>query len=147
MRVGFVLSGVVKISFHYNSREFIRFFCPENTFTGAYTALIEGRDKSDVDIIALEPTELLIFDYDKFTSRLPNHWSWQQIGRKLAERYLLMRERRAQELLTLTASQRFDSFNTQYPTLLSRIPQKDLATFLGITPQSLSRIRASRKKR
>jgi CRP-like cAMP-binding protein len=47
-------------------------------------------------------------------------------------------------LLSATAEERYDDFNQMYPNLANRIPQKMIASYLGITPESLSRVRKSR---
>ena len=47
-------------------------------------------------------------------------------------------------LLSATAEERYNDFNQMYPNLANRIPQKMIASYLGITPESLSRVRKSR---
>lgn len=66
-------------------------------------------------------------------------------GRKFAESEFLRTEERLIPLLFTTASERYELLLTQHPDLLQRMPLECLATYLGVTPVSLSRIRAKRK--
>lgn len=67
-------------------------------------------------------------------------------GRKLAEQEFLRTEKKLIPLLFTTASMRYHTLLKDNPALLQRIPLECLASYLGITPVSLSRIRASLKK-
>jgi CRP-like cAMP-binding protein len=140
--VGFVVQGLLKAWYTTRTgKEHIRVFLPENTVAAAYVALLRGDATSEVNLTALEPTELLVFDYAAYVARRTKHWAWQQIGRIVAEQAYILRERRQYELAVLSAEDRLASFLEQSPGLAARISQKDLACFLGMTPVSLSRIR------
>lgn len=66
-------------------------------------------------------------------------------GRKFAEKELLQAEEKFIPLLFTTASERYETLLKQHPDLLQRIPLEHLASYLGITPVSLSRIRGKNK--
>lgn len=51
----------------------------------------------------------------------------------------------AEELMTKTAGERYDDLLARHPDILNRTPRKYIASFLGITPQSLSRIKKQKK--
>ena len=148
-RVGFILKGLLKVSYlTRGGQEFIRTFCFEKMFAADLAALYQSKGvPSTVNISVLEPTEMVIFDYENFRARFQTHWTWQQIGRLFAERYYLIRERRQFELQTMSASERLESFLRQFPGLANRVSHKDLARYLSITPESLSRLRARLKER
>jgi CRP-like cAMP-binding protein len=146
--VGFVVRGLLKAWYATRTgKEHIRVFLPENTVGAAYVALLRGDPTSEVNLTALEPTELLVFDWSHYIARRNAHWGWQQIGRIVAEQAYLLRERRQYELAVLSAEERLASFLEQFPGLAARISQKDLACFLGMTPVSLSRIRGRARAR
>jgi CRP-like cAMP-binding protein len=65
----------------------------------------------------------------------------------MAEAMLLEREARAHELLTLTATERYTRFRDTHRELLSLLRSYDIASYLGITPVSLSRLRARHRSR
>ena len=110
----------------------------------ALTSLLLGASESDVTIVALEPCRIISFNFKDYRNLLPAHWTWQQIGRIMAEKHYVMRERRQYQLLTMSADERLDQFLKDYPNLGGRVSQKDLAAYLGITPVSLSRLRGKR---
>lgn len=146
--VAFVVRGLLKAWYTTRTgKEHIRVFLAENSMAAAYVALLRGDATSEVNLTALEPTELLVFDYSAYVARRKKHWAWQQIGRIVAEQAYLLRERRQYELAVLSAEDRLASFLEQFPGLAARISQKDLACFLGMTPVSLSRIRGRARAR
>jgi CRP-like cAMP-binding protein len=146
--VAFVVRGLLKAWYTTRTgKEHIRVFLPENTVAAAYVALLRGDKESEVNLTALEPSELLVFDYSAYVARRAKHWAWQQIGRIVAEQAYIIRERRQYELAVLSAEDRLASFLETSPGLAARISQKDLACFLGMTPVSLSRLRARARAR
>jgi predicted nucleic acid-binding Zn ribbon protein len=64
----------------------------------------------------------------------------------IAEDHYRQRERREQELLLNSATERWATFMRQQPDLAKRLPQKIIASYLGITPVALSRITAGTRK-
>ena len=146
--VAFVVKGLLKAWYTTRTgKEHIRVFLAENSMAVVYVALLRGDATSEVNLTAVEPTELLVFDYAAYVARRSKHWAWQQIGRIVAEQAYILRERRQYELAVLSAEDRLASFLEQFPGLAARISQKDLACFLGMTPVSLSRIRGRARKR
>lgn len=147
-RMAFVLKGLLKA--YYLTRkgdEFIRTFCAEKSFAAAYAALVARLPKAEVDLVAIEASELLVFDWENFAGRFQDHWTWQQIGRVIAEITYYARERRQFEFMTMSAEERFDMFMAAHGDLAARISQKDMASYLGVTPVSLSRLRARKRAR
>jgi hypothetical protein len=67
------------------------------------------------------------------------------MGRKIAEELFLKKTRREMSLLEDTATQRYLDLLSEQPLLIRYIPQKYLASYIGIRPQSLSRIRKAIK--
>jgi CRP-like cAMP-binding protein len=144
--IGFVVSGLLKLFYlTRKGREYIRNFCPPATFAASYVSLLQGSRQSDVSIVALEPSELVVFDYQHLRERMAAHWTWQQLGRVAIEQAYLAREQRQLELLTLSAEERLDRLFERAPLIAERCSQKDVATYIGITPVSLSRLRANRR--
>ena len=64
------------------------------------------------------------------------------IGRQIAEQFFIGKQKRELSLLTQSAEERYYSLFTHQPQLIKEIPLKYIASYIGITPQALSRIRA-----
>ncbi|GAB3223413.1 Crp/Fnr family transcriptional regulator [Hymenobacter seoulensis] len=66
------------------------------------------------------------------------------VGRVLTEKYYVLSEQRALHLRMYTAAERYDLLLAQFPDIFRRVPLKLLASHLGLTPETLSRLRARR---
>jgi CRP-like cAMP-binding protein len=94
-------------------------------------------------IQALEPTVVLAADAAAFNALYDRHPIFDRMGRKLGEWWLGHKESRARSFQTQDARARYLSFTRQHGDLAQRIPQYHIASYLGITEVSLSRIRRS----
>ncbi|MCA9609020.1 MAG: Crp/Fnr family transcriptional regulator [Myxococcales bacterium] len=142
-RFGVVARGLVrKYYVDVEGRERIRAFVSEGGFVGAYAALLTG-GVSELHIQALEPTELWSLDHQHLRGlAVRGEGAWERRARVLAETAFVEREGRERELLTLSATERWLALCRREPELVERARQKHLASYLGITPVALSRIRA-----
>lgn len=139
----FVASGLLR--FYYldeEGNESNKAFVAENEFAGplASAAL-------DLPVIygiqALEPSSLLVARYADFSSLFEEDPLYDRLGRKFAELLLVRKELRMRSMLQKKAAQRYIEFRDQYPVLIQRVPQYHIASYLGITEVSLSRLRRS----
>lgn len=125
----------------------MRSFHPEGSLVAAFSALITGT-LSNVCVEAVEDdSELLQFNYAKYLALMKGHGCWKDISRKVAENLYVARERRQYELLSLDAETRFELFRKEYGNIIQRLNQQDIANYVGITPVSLSRIKAKMQKK
>jgi CRP-like cAMP-binding protein len=144
-RIGFNRSGLLRLFYiDRNGIEINKHFCLKNTLAISYSAFFR-REESRLYIQALEDSELLIVDYDTYQELLNSHICWQIVARKLAEILFVLKEKREAELLLDSAPERYQQFLQDYPGLEKRIAQYHIASYLGITPESLSRIRSTLK--
>ncbi len=140
-RLAFVNSGLLR--FFYTTpdgREFNKSFSRENEFAGAYSAYL-AREPARFAIQALEPCRLLAAKIDDIVALFERDLCWQKLGRLLVERLYVKKEQREAELLLDDAASRYRRFQQAYPGLEQRLPQYHVASYLGITPVALSRIR------
>lgn len=139
--VGFNQSGLLRLYYtHESGSEFTKHFCIENTFIISFGAYLENR-ASRFHAEALEDTRLLIADIHAYRKLLLRHPCWQMVGRKMAESLFLAKEKRESEFLLDDAKDRYIRFLKDFPDLENRTKQYHIASYLGITPESLSRIR------
>ncbi|MBW4558298.1 MAG: Crp/Fnr family transcriptional regulator [Trichormus sp. ATA11-4-KO1] len=143
--IGFVISGILRLYYvDGDGTEYTKSFCAENSFVAAYSALLLEQS-SQLFIHALEDTKLLIADYSAYCSLSKNHPCWQSLNCKIAEILFIKKEKRESALLLDDAKTRYLSFQSKYPSLETRLKQHHIASYLGITPVTLSRIRTQLK--
>lgn len=143
--IGFVISGILRLYYvDCEGTEYTKSFCAENSFVAAYSALLLEQP-SRLFIQALEDAKLLIADYSAYCSLSKNHACWQVLNCKIAEILFIKKEKRENALLLDDAKTRYLSFQAEYPGLETRLKQHHIASYLGITPVTLSRIRTQLK--
>ena len=139
----FVVKGLLR--FYYlndGGVESNKAFVKENEFAGPLASaslnlpVIYG-------IQTLEPAVLLVARYADFAALFDEDPAFDRLGRKFAELLLVRKELRMRSMLQKKAAARYQEFCEQYPGLLQRVPQYHIASFLGITEVSLSRLRRS----
>jgi CRP-like cAMP-binding protein len=139
--ISFIVSGLSRLYYIDSSGlERITEFRMENQFICSYSALLR-QEPSRLFIQVLEPTELLVASYHACQRLAAGHECWQHINLKIAQRLYMEQEQRQYELLLDDATTRYIKFLTAYPGLEARVKQRYIASYLGITPVSLSRIR------
>lgn len=95
------------------------------------------------NIQALTPAELFVIDrgnYERASALLPD---WPRIENRFIAKCFLMLEQRVFTFLTLSAEERYQAFFAQKKELFNEVPLHYLASMLGMTPETLSRIRRS----
>jgi len=106
----------------------------------SYASLIYKRP-SAYSIVAEEDSHLLVIDSKTYLKKLWSEPKWERIARLLTENIYNLKELREASLLTLNATDRYLNLKENYPDIESRLKQKHIATYLGIHPVSLSRIK------
>jgi len=133
--------GMVKLSYiNEQGEEWIKSFIGEGDFFACPNVLVAGR-KTDYSAIALEDCLLEQLDYASLRRLMLRHAAWQGAVLQLLERHIVRKEQRERELLTMRPEERYQSFLSSYPAIAERIQQRDMAHYLGVTPEALSRIR------
>ncbi|WP_256759406.1 Crp/Fnr family transcriptional regulator [Cohnella sp. WQ 127256] len=139
--IGICVSGLFR--FYYTTpdgNEFNKSFCTKHDFIASYSSLLLS-SPSFFSIQALMDSELIVFRYTDFQSLYSRHACWERLGRLFIEQLFVKKEIRERELLLLSAEERYLRFLEQYEHLMRNIPQYHIASYLGITPVALSRIR------
>lgn len=143
-RMAIVVGGVMRAYFsNEKGEQYNKTFFTENDFVGAYSSLVTGQ-KNRIDIDCLTDCTLLIAEYDQITRLYDKYPKIERLARVLAERFFVSKEKREIELVTLEAKERYAIFQREYPYLEQLIPQYHIASYLGISPTQLSRIRAQK---
>ena len=143
-KVGFLKKGVIRAFYRNNEgSEYNKHFFVENNMVGGYSSLV-SQQPNKINQQALTDCELLIGDYKRITTLLNQHQDLERLLRKIAEGYFVDKEKREVEIVLLDANKRYAIFQNEYPQLEQLIPQYQIASYLGITPTQLSRIRSQK---
>jgi CRP-like cAMP-binding protein len=140
---GFVVDGALRI-FHLSEdgQEHNKHFLVQNNFIAAS---IRSDQKSIVSIQALSPSKLICIEYDSFIVLLKKYNKSSDFIQKLIEGYLEDKQIREINLLSKSAEENYCSFLDGFPELKGKIADYHIASYIGVTPTQLSRIRKKLK--
>ena len=139
--IALVTSGALREYFvTRDGKEFIKAFVLPGQFTGSLFDLLSG-EPSTANIQTLKPTQLWVAPYGKVRVLYDLYPEWERVGRLLTEDLFIKKARREYEFLTMDATERYLNLLAQQPDLEQHVPQYHIASYLGITPVALSRIR------
>jgi CRP-like cAMP-binding protein len=139
-RIGFVNSGLLRSFYTIKGKETTTFFQRPGMLATALASFLQMKPALE-NIQALETSELIIIDRKDLLTLYEENWKWQQIGRSITEQYYIIMEKRLIALQSQSALERYENFLLEYPELLNSVPLYYIASFLGISPETLSRIR------
>ncbi|MBK5212762.1 MAG: Crp/Fnr family transcriptional regulator [Flavobacteriaceae bacterium] len=123
-----------------SGKEHVIQFAPENWFIVDRSS-VYFNDPSESYIEAIEDTEVVLVREDFLCKANETSSVFSKFNEKLLHNHIRQMQKRINLLLGATAEKRYLSFIEMYPDLLLRVPQWMIASYLGITPESLSRVR------
>lgn len=139
--VAFIKSGIVRYFVTLpDGEEATKDFSVAGTFTLSFGSAV-ARLPAQVGIAAVVPTELVVWPYQMMLDLYESNSEWQKLGRRIAELLYVRKEQRELSFLLLDAPDRYLKFREQFGPFMALIPQYYIASYLGIRPQSLSRLR------
>ena len=146
-QMGFMFSGVVRsLMIEEDGKDYtwnFHFYSPDghvnNLFVGDYASMLTDRD-SMLQFEVLQDCEIVFLPYSALTTLYSNSEKWQRYGRKITEQAYVIARDRAMTLLSKSAGQRLALLQRDFPDLFEKVPNYHIASFLGITPQTLSRL-------
>jgi CRP-like cAMP-binding protein len=145
-RLGFVLEGVLRAYYQSPSgQQYNKSLFVGPGFFGALSSLISGR-RNQIFIQALTPCRVLTVPYTELKALYDEYHSIERLARRVVEQIFIEKEQREIDLVTLDATARYIKLQTSHPGLEQQIPQYQVASYLGISPTQLSRIRAELAK-
>jgi CRP-like cAMP-binding protein len=144
-RIGFVNSGLLRSFYTIKGKETTTFFQRPGTLATALPSFLQMKPALE-NIQALETSELIVIDRKDLLKLYDENWKWQQVGRVITEQYYIIMEKRLIALQSQSAQERYENFLLEYSDLLKTVPLYYIASFLGISPETLSRIRNTKKE-
>ena len=142
-RLGFVSKGLLRSFYTIKGKETTTFFQRPGALAVALPSFLQMKPAIE-NIQALENSELIVIDRKDLFDFYNENWKWQQVGRVLAEEGYIKMEERMISLQSESAHERYRNFLTEYPELIKVLPLFYIASFLGMTPETLSRIRKAK---
>jgi len=139
-RIAFVQSGLLRSYFTTKEKEITTFFAlPGSVSMDARSFLVMKQSLESIQ--ALVRSELLVIYRKDLYTLYHENWKWQQAGRLLVEKYFIASEERTIALQSQTAHELNEQFAAEFPDVVQMVPQHYIASYLGITPETLSRVR------
>ena len=139
-KIGFVINGSFRMYYRVEGEEICKDFQFENQFIGSLASLLTG-EPSAFTVEAMEKAEIFEISKSKLHQAYDQYKVWERFGRKYAELLFIYKEKRETSFLLDSPLVRYQKLQQQHPDHIQRIPQKYLASYLGIKPETLSRIR------
>jgi len=137
----FITKGCLRIYYEKDGVNISAYFFTEGMFAGAYDSFISNQPSRHY-IETLENSELLSINFKNFTKLFDEFPKMNEFVRKILEdRFISLHKLFTSQILD-NPQERYLNLLKNSPDLITRIPQHQIATFLGITPVSLSRIRS-----
>ncbi len=139
--VGFIQTGIVRYLVTLpDGNESTKDFSFQGSFTLSFGSAAIQRP-AQVAIAAVVRTEMLVWPYQVLLDLYESHIEWQKVGRRVAELLYVRKEQRELSFLLLDAEARYRQMRAQFGAQAEAIPQYFLASYLGLRPQSLSRLK------
>jgi CRP-like cAMP-binding protein len=137
----FIKQGLLKAFYQtHEGNEWVKSFLVEGDMIGSLQAVV-GWGVTSFSLLCLEDCDLLRLSGANFLSRISEQPQFFQPINQMLLQLAMKKERREYELLCLSAEERYQLFCERDGHLLERLPQQEIAKYIGITPVALSRIR------
>lgn len=137
----FINQGLIRVLIADNSGlEHTIHFALENQFIADYSNFIQ-RKPSFYTLQAVEETQVVVLPRSAIEWGYKNLKEGQKMGRLVAEFYFIYQDDRIKNMYARTPRQRYDSITEVFPNIHNRVPQHMIASYLGITPVHLSRLK------
>ncbi len=136
-----MVKGLARSYFYRNGKEATSWITPENTPFTNFRSFIT-KEPSKEYIVAVEDCIYYEMTRENLYNLYDIHISMLQLGRIITENHFLRHDEYVYDLLFNTAEDRYKNFALNYPTLFDRMKRKDIASYLNMSPETLSRVRA-----
>ena len=127
-------------------QEHIMQFVPENYWTGDYESMNTGRP-SKYDIDAIEESEILLLKKEDFEMMRKTIPAFNDFVNESLKKNAAVLQERIHVNISLSAEEKYSNFISKYPSISNRVPLHMIASYLGISAETLSRVRSQSVKK
>jgi CRP-like cAMP-binding protein len=142
----FIVKGLVRVYFLKGKTEIIVHLAKEGEMAGAVASYFSG-DPSRYFVETMEPVTAVIISKKASEELYSQNKEWEKIGRIVTAHYVVQQEMRIMDNIRYNTSERFTRFMQNNTDLLQRVPQKYLASYLNIKPETFSRLKKLMQKK
>jgi CRP-like cAMP-binding protein len=139
--VGYVESGMLRSILVKDGEEFTSDFFFAGSFVSVYTSFLR-QTPAVVSIQAIGPTTIYSLSYSHFNDLLNTSSEWYKLAKYIADSFFFKKCIRESSLLQDSALERYKLLLETFPSIEQLVSQRHIASYLGIKPESLSRIKA-----
>lgn len=140
-KIFFIVEGLARVYYLKDGKEITTYLSSDEGFIASYSSFI-NQSVSFENIQCIEDCEVLSITFEKMQFLYHEIPNWERVGRILAEQNYLCMADRVLKLQMIPAKEKYETFLASAPAkIIQRTPLIYIASFLGITPESLSRIR------
>ncbi|MDQ3110942.1 MAG: Crp/Fnr family transcriptional regulator [Bacteroidota bacterium] len=138
--VTFISKGGFRYFSVVEEKELVCEFLFENNYLSEYESFLK-RTPAKVFIQALEDSVVVKFHYNDVQECYSKYPLIEKFGRLIAEKFLIDTIERMNSMMASSPEERYNKLAENNPELLQRVPQYMIASYIGVTPEALSRIR------
>ena len=138
--MGFVSSGTLRSYVKNNDGEFNNDFYFDHDFVSAYTSFLT-RMPTNCNIEALTDSTIHYISYEKLNGLIDHDNAFLKLSKYVSDTYFIRKCKRETSFLKYSASERLEHLSSLYPEIEQRVSQYHIASYLGVKPESLSRIK------
>lgn len=140
----FISKGLARVYYKHGKLDVTDYFAIDNQFIGALPALFT-QTPSHKAIEVLEDSKIDYFAYADFDRLCSKHHDLERAARKMSIIGMIEGQKRIESIRFLSARERYEELEKLYPGITNRAPLKHIASYLGTTQVSISRIRAGKQ--
>ena len=145
-QIYFAISGIIRASCWVEDKDVTRWFCFPNHFATDYFSFVY-RQPSEDTLVASTDVSLLSISYQALQDLCRKDAIWIDLNRRLLEEYYLSLQSRVVSFQTQSTAERYRSALTQFPNIEEQVALGHLASYLGMSQETLSRLRHQRRQR
>jgi len=136
----FITTGLIRKYFLKKDQEIITHLVKEGGIVGSGESFLTGQP-SRYFVETLEPTTAFAISRQKLEEMYGSSKKWEKLGRIMTTQYFLVQEMRLMDNIRYSTRERFVKFMNENTDLIQRVPQKYLASYLNIKPETFSRLK------
>ena len=136
----FNLKGLIRLFYNRTNGEKTAYFYPENTFISAYESFTRQKP-SKLNFQAMAETTVVVISAQAAQTLLAHDPKFDMIARVIMEEEMIAHQRIIESLLTLSPEERYFQLLDENPDIFQRVSQHYIASYIGVAPESLSRIK------